>query len=146
MNSDIKTKWVAALRSGEFKQGREVLRTEKNDFCCLGVLCELFAREHPSNTQWVLNGLEEDGGPLDFEVVHGPGFGTREVDQAYLPMAVMEWAGMSECNPPVELDAQQIKRTTTAVLNEDCKSVNLSDVNDKGFTFNEIADLIDAQL
>lgn len=32
--------WVAALRSGEYKQGRERLRYE-DEFCCLGVACDL---------------------------------------------------------------------------------------------------------
>lgn len=37
--------WVAALRSGEYKQGRGALRIRNSDdswnFCCLGVACEL---------------------------------------------------------------------------------------------------------
>lgn len=43
------TKWVEALRSGDYKQGREFLkrRGESSDppgdweYCCLGVLCEI---------------------------------------------------------------------------------------------------------
>jgi hypothetical protein len=46
MNPDVKAKWVAALRSGEYKQGVESLRSYRNEFCCLGVLCELHANEH----------------------------------------------------------------------------------------------------
>jgi hypothetical protein len=44
MNPEIKAKWVAALRSGEYKQGRGQLRSEDR-FCCLGVLCDLHAKE-----------------------------------------------------------------------------------------------------
>ena len=34
--------WVDALRSGEYKQGKEVLHNIKNNtFCCLGVACEV---------------------------------------------------------------------------------------------------------
>jgi hypothetical protein len=40
MDEDVKNKWVAALRSGEYKQCRGVLKTEKGH-CCLGVLCEV---------------------------------------------------------------------------------------------------------
>ena|SRR6478736_5258237 len=37
MKTELKNKWVAALRSGEYKQGKEFLC--KNDsYCCLGVL------------------------------------------------------------------------------------------------------------
>lgn len=33
-------KWVKALRSGKYKQGKECLRNGER-FCCLGVACEL---------------------------------------------------------------------------------------------------------
>ena len=39
MPLELKTKWVAALRSGEFKQGRNRLYSKADDtYCCLGVL------------------------------------------------------------------------------------------------------------
>jgi hypothetical protein len=41
MNPEIKAKWVAALRSGEYKQGHTYLRNRDNKFCCLGVLCDI---------------------------------------------------------------------------------------------------------
>ena len=41
MKPEIQAEWVAALRSGEYKQGTGVLRSEANEFCCLGVLCDL---------------------------------------------------------------------------------------------------------
>lgn len=33
-----KDKWLAALRGGRFKQGRDMLMNEYNEYCCLGVL------------------------------------------------------------------------------------------------------------
>lgn len=37
---EFKEKWVAALRSGEYKQGRMGLYSEsENSFCCLGIGC-----------------------------------------------------------------------------------------------------------
>ncbi len=47
MNKEIKAKWVAALRSGEYTQGTGQLRNTDNNFCCLGVLCNIHAQEHP---------------------------------------------------------------------------------------------------
>lgn len=45
MKQDIKDKWVAALRSGNYKQGTGELRKVKDDgctyHCCLGVLAEV---------------------------------------------------------------------------------------------------------
>ena len=40
INPDIKSKWVAALRSGKYKQGQGKLRVNDR-YCCLGVLCDI---------------------------------------------------------------------------------------------------------
>lgn len=47
MKKKIKAKWVAALRSGDYTQGCCQLRDEANNFCCLGVLCNIHALENP---------------------------------------------------------------------------------------------------
>lgn len=52
MNREKALKWAAALRSGEFKQGRGRLRTSDGGHCCLGVACELYRRE-TGNGKWV---------------------------------------------------------------------------------------------
>lgn len=45
MDAQVKAKWVAALRSGKYKQGQQNLKTKWLDniveHCCLGVLCEI---------------------------------------------------------------------------------------------------------
>jgi hypothetical protein len=45
MDKELKAKWVAALRSGDYKQGHTTLRAKVKDapdrFCCLGVLCDV---------------------------------------------------------------------------------------------------------
>lgn len=38
LNPEFKTKWLAALRSGDFEQGRDFL-AGYGKFCCLGVGC-----------------------------------------------------------------------------------------------------------
>lgn len=38
-------KWVAALRSGEYKQGRTQLKWG-DTYCCLGVLCEISGKDY----------------------------------------------------------------------------------------------------
>lgn len=40
MNPAQKAEWVAALRSGEYKQAQNHLHTP-HGFCCLGVLCDV---------------------------------------------------------------------------------------------------------
>ena len=40
MNKNLKRKWLRALRSGRYKQGKYYLRTDDNTYCCLGVLAD----------------------------------------------------------------------------------------------------------
>lgn len=42
MKKEIADRWVAALRSGKYKQGKGELHDKVNNtYCCLGVLCEI---------------------------------------------------------------------------------------------------------
>lgn len=41
MDTELKRKWIEALRSGKYEQGADLLRSGDNKYCCLGVLCEL---------------------------------------------------------------------------------------------------------
>ena len=48
MNLEVKTKWVAALRSGEYIQGKGILRKVVNNqtcHCVLGVLTDIYVKE-----------------------------------------------------------------------------------------------------
>lgn len=47
MNKEIKDRWIKALRSGEYEQGRHRLRPDYK-FCCLGVLCDVI-----DDSKWV---------------------------------------------------------------------------------------------
>ncbi len=39
---EFKEKWIAALRSGKYEQGQDVLfNEESNTYCCLGVACHI---------------------------------------------------------------------------------------------------------
>ncbi len=42
MLAELKHKWLAALRSGKYKQAREALyKPDVRAYCCLGVLCKV---------------------------------------------------------------------------------------------------------
>jgi hypothetical protein len=110
MNQEIKTKWVAALRSGEYQQGQSQLRNG-DKFCCLGVLCNIHSKE--TGTEWMGNYYD------DHEV--------------YLPEDVMMWSELN-INDPI------------LPFNKSSFDISLSNLNDFGSTFLEIADLIEAQL
>lgn len=49
MNEDVAKKWVEALRSGKYRQGKGRLRqtdhTNHGRYCCLGVLCDIAEKE-----------------------------------------------------------------------------------------------------
>ena len=47
MTPEFKAKWLEALRSGRYAQGRCYLRTGANEFCCMGVALDLI-----DSTQW----------------------------------------------------------------------------------------------
>lgn len=84
MKPEIKQRWVAALRSGEYEQGNDFLKTAGGQFCCLGVLCDLHSKE--TGTPWTEN-------------IYAPPFYLDE--RSYLPPEVMEWAGLNQSNPVI---------------------------------------------
>lgn len=45
MKPEIKQLWIEALESGKYQQGKGQLRNANGEYCCLGVLCELAAKE-----------------------------------------------------------------------------------------------------
>jgi len=68
MKKNIKKKWLAALKSGKYKQGQEwLVQTEENGktYCCLGVLCHLWAREKHKK----MPEADENGDPLPSDTV-----------------------------------------------------------------------------
>ena len=86
MNQQVKEKWVSALRSGDYQQTQNYLHTD-NGFCCLGVLCDLYGKEH--NVEWNLAVAEdEDRNYYRFQDHTGR-----------MPFSVVEWAGVEDCNP-----------------------------------------------
>jgi hypothetical protein len=91
-NEENVQKWIDALRSDEFKQGKGALRLEEDGevfHCCLGVACELYRRENP-----------EEVGDWRPTVEFGQTFGILDAD-AVLPDEVRDWLGLDDRNPEV---------------------------------------------
>jgi hypothetical protein len=66
MDAALKAKWIAALRSGEFKQGYTMLHNQKDDtYCCLGVLCKVAGAEFTECEELG----DDETGPLCFSHV-----------------------------------------------------------------------------
>lgn len=55
MRKELGQRWVAALRSGKFRQGKRALR-EGDTYCCLGVLCELAVADGAIRAEREANG------------------------------------------------------------------------------------------
>lgn len=126
MNPTVKAAWVAALRSGKYKQGSGGLKGVGSGcflgFCCLGVLCDLAAVEGIG--RWHEG---EETATADFCTPGG-------VSDAYLPDLVVTWAGATSMDPEVSHPSHG-GPTTLSSLNDTEK-----------FTFGQIADVIEAQL
>lgn len=140
MKTEVKEKWITALRSGEFEQSIGMLqRTEAQDphfrnqklktgFCCLGVLCEIAVREA------VIPTPRQDAAEGSYFYGAGDNW-----NSCALPPEVTEWAELSSSDPVV--------RVTGAPAVAGRGSMELSEVNDVlRYSFDEIADLIEAQL
>lgn len=118
MNPEVKAKWLTALRSGVYRQSQGSLRNERNEYCCLGVLCELASQADviplpiliSDRTHYAYNGSE-----------------------AYLPDAVMGWAGLD-------------KSPEVPAINSNNEPLELAYLNDSGYSFERIADLIEEHL
>lgn len=139
-NPEIMRRWVTALRSGEYTQGRGALRREypsgKIEHCCLGVLTDLAIKDGvPGARAWDAVGRCSSAVSLD-----GTEFGT-------LPVWVQTWAGVDDS----PLFVLPMGDGNHHCENEDCPGcvaeLSAADLNDSGeWSFNDIATLIEEQL
>lgn len=119
MNQEVKDKWIFALRSGKYEQGRNALFCE-GKYCCMGVLCDLFAKE--KNIEW------ENG-----EFFSQDNHKAILKETAIIPDEVQLWAGIKSKNPSITIEGQ--KTTSLGYLNDYLE-----------YSFEDIAHLIEKQL
>lgn len=135
MNPLIRESWVAALRSGRYRQtSGKLTRLDERapgeyaptpSYCCLGVLCALAVRA--------------DG--VDVAVYDVDGRWRRYDDgDNYLPRSVVTWADLAAVDPYVTYVDPRDEPGSPA------RRVPLSTLNDGGVPFTVIADLVEAQL
>lgn len=120
LNENAK-KWIAALRSGEYKQGRQKLLTPEGGFCCLGVACDLYRKE-TGEGQWRVDGLSGN----NIFVVNG------EYSVYWTPETIKEWLGL---------------KTERGMFYDDAgEEQNLTILNDgAGLSLEEIAKVIESE-
>lgn len=115
MNPEIKEKWLTALRSGDYAQGKGWLCKVEEDgskaYCCLGVLTDLYLKE--TGQKW-----EFSAGCFEFQGHSGS-----------LPSPVRQWSGVKEGFGGFETKGGDI----------DC----LSGINDQNDSFDEVIEIIE---
>lgn len=163
MEYKVAMKWVKALRSNKYEQNQGSLRKREgedlcNSFCCLGVLCDVFAEEHPG-ARWVADTKTIRKGHVNSEELEAAMFipgnesiGFTSVSDTYeatsvLPNAVKEWAAMQDRSGvfPIEkvvFDDPAMKTKLKKKLGD--HSCALSALNDlEQWSFDEIANFIE---
>ena len=140
MNSEVKAKWLEALRSGKYRQSRYKLRSLDNGFCCLGVLCDIYTKEVGGSWKLDKAGLSDS-----YEMVSDSG---HESVRSELPSFVRNWADLEWFNPQVHVAKGECDFPQVHVAKGECDFVpaTLAELNDEGRSFKEIADIIDHQL
>ena len=127
MKADIAEKWITALRSGEYTQATDALRDEMGGFCCLGVLCDLYRQETGAGKWDGSYFIPAGGEPTAVDY-------SDDID-GVLPPFVQKWAGTRTAAGFYDPDITKQKHEHTKLA--------LTQANDKGANFFEIADIIE---
>ena len=135
MKSTIAQKWIKALRSNKYKQGKMALRTKTRHgtvrHCCLGVLCDLYNKDHKRKLKIKKTNDPKDQGEIDPSTT----VFTIGGDPWALPEVVRNWAGIKDKEGMFfDTDPVNVNRWS-------CNS--LSEMNDEGASFKEIAQFIE---
>lgn len=123
MNPEVKAEWLAALRSGEYSQGHQRLRTEDNQHCCLGVLSDLAVKAGVAKWELGSSGWAVVPPDQSYESAKPEAFG-----HGLLPKFIRDWSGLTTDNG-------------TYCKNEKLGSLTYD--NDHGDSFEEIANTIE---
>lgn len=145
---DLVKRWVAALRSGKYIQGGGALKTKRDRYCCLGVLCDVVKEEvggrwkdqDVSRSLFIYKGNERDP---ESEDLSEPEEGCASV---YLPEVIREIYGLrgATCKFDITPELKQ-KFPTLRPLLYDLTFADLIHLNDTlEFSFQDIADLLEA--
>lgn len=113
MNPEIKEKWLTALRSGDYVQGKGCLCRVEEDgsktYCCLGVLTDLYIQEMGLGWGRGVSYLHFDG-------------------EAVLPPSVMNWSSVSDSG---------------LFYSEEGEKGELTTVNDASDNFDKVIQIIE---
>lgn len=136
MNSEAKKLWLKALRSGEYSQVRGQLQSDEG-YCCLGVACDVAVDAGVNvEVKYVLD-IHADDEPCD-KMVSGYEYDGKG---GTLPLSVQHWLGVGD--QWAAFDPSDDWREAHGFGTGDPRRTQLADLNDRGYTFDEIADIIE---
>ena len=139
MNKTIAMKWVKALRSGKYKQGVGHLcqvSSKGKKHCCLGVLTEMYQAEQKAKKKRVLPTkvsyvyVEDSTATSGLKLIEVVKYGSGEDATEVLSVAVRRWAGIKG-------------RLGEFDVMDEGHYKSLSNMNDDGHSFEEIANFIE---
>lgn len=126
MNPEVKKRWVAALRSGEYVQGNDAMcvRSEyaEDSYCCLGVLADMYCKETGADKGEFFENDSSNGCPR-------------------LTDGFKNWAGVTD-----DYIGDDFSPIVTIETREGTDEISLAELNDSGQTFETLAKLIEEQL
>lgn len=132
LNPEFKTKWLEALRSGEYRQGGFMLMRggDTNTYCFLGVACRV-------------------SGQID-EEIRGQGLPNRKLIPEWFEDINNKFINYDEASDYFRLmipyEEEVFKEYGIDYTSESLSYVSLSALNDCGVSFKVIADLIEKYL
>lgn len=118
-----------ALRSGKYEQGHSALETGSGAFCCLGVACVVYLEvEDEDNHGGVARHHKEHE-----DIFYGESW-------EYLPVKVQEWLGFNTTEGAFSGEEVPWKDAVGNLRT----GKGLTNMNDSGATFEQIASVFDA--
>lgn len=125
--------WIEALRSGKYKQAKRYLKVVEQGetepgYCCLGLACELY--------QQFEGDLRVNGG---WNPLKGLTYTSFDSIQNVLPEKVQKWLGIRDKG---QLN-QEFPIPADCIDSHKYDFDLLTALNDTGYTFEQIADIIE---
>ena len=114
MKKSVAKDWVAALRSGKYKQGKPgQLKDSEGNYCCLGVLCEISGLEYqgsngtlPYSVQ-IFSGLKSSNGRFDYSL-NLADLNDNHFNGFYCPVTIKERYTFEEIADIIEVEYKNL--------------------------------------
>ena len=143
--TELQEKWLTALESGEYTQARGMLRDSEDNFCCLGVMCDIVQPDH-----WVKTTVKQEWYECDFVWYYRDVMEENIVHNMDVPSSIRQKIRFRSPSghffpnfiAPQDPDFDRILQEGTTRVEQGERLTSLANLNDRGWTFKEIAGLV----